>query len=170
MMSKSDRYFVRGTYLPSSGLMRIPLEQPDLQDGWVVREIHLLPRGDFGTSTVLNGMWCAGSESLFMSFGTNENFMVGMSSGVARFQMKNGQLAWAIANGNYLAKPYIVIDEQNWIAEDLFMLAWVVNDLGSTSAPAETFSFILELEKVSKTNTGALLEMVADRSQSSSQT
>jgi len=105
-----------------------------------------------------------------MSFGTNENFMQGMSSGVARFQMKNGQLAWAIANGNNLQKPYIVIDEQNWIAEDLFMLAWVVNDLGSTAAPAETFSFILELEKVAKTNTGALLEMVADRSQSSSQT
>lgn len=169
-MAKDERYFVRGTYTPSSGLMRITLEQPELQDGWVVRDIHLLPRGDFGTSTVLNGMWCSGSESLFMSFGTNENFMVGMSSGVARFQMKNGQVAWCIANGNYLAKPLIVIDQQNWIAEDLFLLAWVVNDLGSTSAPAETFNFILELEKVSKTDTGALLEMVADRSQSSSQT
>lgn len=170
MRMTDDRYFVRGVYSPESGLMRIPLEQPELQDGWVVRDIHLLPRGDYGTSTVLNGMWCSGSESLFICWGTNINFMQGMSSGVARFQLKNGMLAWAIANGNYLAKPLVVIDEQNWIAEDLFILAWVVNDLGSTSVPAETFNFILELERQTKSNTGALLEMVADRSQSSSQT
>jgi hypothetical protein len=64
----------------------------------------------------------------------------------------------------------VVIDEQNWIAEDLFILAWTVNENGTTTSPDETFNFILELERQTKTNTGALLEMVADRSQSSSQT
>lgn len=165
-----ERYFVRGVYRPSSGLLRIPLEQPELQEGWIVREIHLLPQGDYGDGGAVNGMWCANNQSLFISWGTNINFMEGMSAGVARFQLKNGMLAWAIANNNNLQKPYVVIDEQNWIAEDLFILAWTVNENGTTTSPDETFNFILELEKSKKTNTGALLEMVADRSQSNSQT
>jgi len=165
----SRTHYVRGQYDPGEGLVRIHVDMPEIQDGWTLESISLIPYGDYGADSVTGGLWCAQGTSLFFLVGTNDEMLQSPTS-VTRFRMTNAQIGWAVANGNHLSKPYTFVDPENWVAEDLFVQAWTVNDQGTTTVPSVTFNYILELKSDRKSTTGALLEMVADRSQANADT